>query len=95
MKIFVLIFIGFNFIVILKFIIIMYEYIGERNVLKRYMYMMYDGNKIMKMFVIVKSWWVIFKYLIKVVREDVVWVKFIFVVKRRFIFIEYNLNDIK
>ena len=95
MKIFALILTGLNSTVILKLTIIMHEYIGERNVLKRYMYVMYDGNKTMKMFATVKSWWVTSKYLIKAAREDVAWVKSISAAKRRFTFTEYNLNDVK
>lgn len=56
MKIFALILTGLHSTVILKLTIIMSEYIGERNVLKRYKYMMYDGNKTMKMFATIKSW---------------------------------------
>ena len=85
---------GLHPTVILKLTIIMCEYIGERNVLKRYKYMMYNGNKTMKMFATVKSWWVTSKYLIKAANEDVAWVKSISAAKRRFTFIEYNLNDV-
>ena len=53
---FALILTGLHSTVILKLTIIMCEYIGERNVLKRYKYMMYNGNKTMKMFATIKSW---------------------------------------